>query len=205
MAAPVRDGSTPDRLLDEAEGLFARKGIQGVTTRELVEAAEQRNTSAVSYHFGSRDGLVRALLARRGAPIDAERGRLRAALDADPSVAELVGCLVDPWVATLSTPGGRAYVRIVDQLRGRFALWRTESDEVTASSLAGILTELEVVASGGRPVGAVERERVVGMIVLLTGMTADRARRLDDGDVVELDGTAFAATLAAMCAAVVIA
>ncbi|MCB1040403.1 MAG: TetR family transcriptional regulator, partial [Acidimicrobiales bacterium] len=49
--APVAH-ATRARLLDEAERLLARRGIEGVTTREIVEAAEQRNASAVSYHFG---------------------------------------------------------------------------------------------------------------------------------------------------------
>ena len=50
--------ATRDRLLDEAERLFARGGVQGVTTREITEAAQQRNTSAVTYHFRSRQGLL---------------------------------------------------------------------------------------------------------------------------------------------------
>ncbi|MCB1029682.1 MAG: TetR family transcriptional regulator, partial [Acidimicrobiales bacterium] len=34
------------RIVDEAERLFARRGIEGVATREIVEAAQQRNASA---------------------------------------------------------------------------------------------------------------------------------------------------------------
>ena len=45
--------ATRERLLDEAERLFARGGVQGVTTRQITEAAEQRNASAVTYHFRS--------------------------------------------------------------------------------------------------------------------------------------------------------
>ena len=73
--------TTRDRLLDEAEALFARTGVAAVTTREIVEAAEQRNTSAVSYHFGSREGLLRAILVRRGGPIDHQRGAMRDRID----------------------------------------------------------------------------------------------------------------------------
>ena len=72
--------TTRERLLDEAERLFARSSIPGVTTRQIVEAAQQRNTSAVTYHFGSRGGLLLELLARRGGPVDQHA---RVALDPD--------------------------------------------------------------------------------------------------------------------------
>jgi AcrR family transcriptional regulator len=176
--------------------------VQGVTTREITEAAEQRNTSAVSYHFGSRQGLLLTLLARRGGPVDAERGQRRAALDprGRPSVEELVSCLVVPYAALLHDEGGRAYLRIVAQLRGRFAAWRVESDAATTAHLARIMDEVEGRADAPP---AVRAERIVALIMLLTGSTAERARRIDDGADPELDHEAFVANLIAMCAAVV--
>ncbi len=39
-------------------------GIDNVSLAEIVRAAHQRNVSAVHYHFGSRDEILRALLAR---------------------------------------------------------------------------------------------------------------------------------------------
>jgi AcrR family transcriptional regulator len=191
---------TRERLLDEAEQLFARNGVQGVATRQIVEAAGQRNPSAVSYHFGSRQGLLLAILARRGGPIDDERGvRRDAAGDAAPTSA-LVDCLVGPYAALLDDEGGRAYLRIVAQLRGRFAAWRVESDVETTKHLARILDEIE-----SRPdaPSAIRRERVVGMIMLLTGAVAERARRIDEGADLDLTHEAFVDNLVDMCAAVV--
>ena len=46
----------PERLLREAERLFARRGLYQVKVREIIEAAGQRNVSALNYHFGSREG-----------------------------------------------------------------------------------------------------------------------------------------------------
>lgn len=171
-----------------------------MTTRQITEAAEQRNTSAVSYHFGSRQGLLRTLLARRGAPVDEERGRLRRALVGDPTTAELVACLVVPYASLLDDEGGRAYLRIVAQLRGRFAAWRVESDAATTRHLAEIMDEIERRADAPP---AVRAERVVALIMLLTGSTAERARRIDDGATPDLDHQAFVANLIAMCAAIV--
>ena len=143
MSTATAGPATRDRLLDEAEHLFARSSIAGVTTRQIVEAAGQRNASAVSYHFGSREGLLLELLARRGAPVDERRGELRSELGAQPAVAELVRCLVEPYCELLHTEQGRAYVRIVAQLRGRFAAWRVQSDSSTTVHLSAILDEIE--------------------------------------------------------------
>lgn len=43
---------------------FAEQGIQGASLRALGQAAGQRNTGAIHYHFGDRDALVAAVLAR---------------------------------------------------------------------------------------------------------------------------------------------
>jgi len=194
--------STRERLLDEAERLFARDGVQGVTTRQIVDAAEQRNTSAVTYHFGTRQELLLAILARRGAPVDEARGALRAAAGERPDVPALVACLVRPYAGLLDTEAGRAYVRIVAQLRGQFAAWRVESDAATTKHLARILDELEA-----RPDAAVavRRERVVALIMVLTGTVAERARRIDDGTGNDLSDDAFVDNLVAVCAAVMMA
>jgi AcrR family transcriptional regulator len=194
--------TTRERLLDEAERLFARSSIPGVTTRQIVEAAQQRNTSAVTYHFGSREGLLLELLARRGGPVDQRRGVLRSELGPDPSVPALVRCLAEPYCALLADEGGRSYLRIVAQLRGRFAAWRVESDTATSQHLSSILDEIE-----HRPdlPAALRRERVVALITVMTATTAERARRIDEGADPELDHPAFVANLIDMCAAVVLA
>ncbi|MEI2651382.1 MAG: helix-turn-helix domain-containing protein [Microthrixaceae bacterium] len=190
--------TTRDRLLDEAEALFARTGVAAVTTREIVEAAEQRNTSAVSYHFGSREGLLRAILVRRGGPIDHQRGAMRDELGEQPSLHDLVACLVVPYAAALADPGGRSYLRIVAQLRGRFAVWRVESDVTTTKGLARILDEIELRPDAS---AALRRERVVALIMVMTGTIAERARSIDEGLDPELSHDQFVANLVDMCSA----
>ncbi len=71
---PRDSTATKERLLREAERLFARRGLYQVTVREITEAAEQRNVSALSYHFGSREGLLDAILV---APRRPDRRRTR--------------------------------------------------------------------------------------------------------------------------------
>ncbi len=190
---------TRERLLDVAEALFARSTIAGTTTREITEVAQQRNASAVTYHFQSREGLLRAVLARRGGPVDEQRGLLRAHLGSSPKLVELVRCLVIPYSEMLHSDFGRSYVRIVAQLRGSFAAWRVQSDVATAKNLSAILGEIE---SFGPAEDSLRRERVINMIMLITAATADRARCIDEGITPELAHDAFVENLILVCAAV---
>ncbi|MBW2094605.1 MAG: CerR family C-terminal domain-containing protein [Deltaproteobacteria bacterium] len=48
--------NTRERILDEAEILFARRGYQAVSIREIIQAAHC-NLAAVNYHFGQKKNL----------------------------------------------------------------------------------------------------------------------------------------------------
>lgn len=50
--------------MDAALELFAANRISAVSMREIRIAAGQRNAAAVQHHFGSMDGLLRALVNR---------------------------------------------------------------------------------------------------------------------------------------------
>ncbi len=67
--------STGERILDAAEGLFARQSIRTTSLREITELAEV-NIAAVNYHFRSKDALLRAVYERSFQPLNAERLRL---------------------------------------------------------------------------------------------------------------------------------
>ena len=58
-AADIRSASeqTRDRLLNAAREVFSECGFQGATVREICRRADA-NIAAVSYHFGSKDGLL---------------------------------------------------------------------------------------------------------------------------------------------------
>jgi AcrR family transcriptional regulator len=55
---------TRSRLLEAAEQLFLEQDPAGVSVR-MINAAAGLNPGAVHYHFGSKDGLVLALLEER--------------------------------------------------------------------------------------------------------------------------------------------
>jgi len=58
-----RPMDTKDRLLDEALTLFARRGVDAVGVQEVVDAAGVTKPS-LYHHFGSKEGLVTALVDR---------------------------------------------------------------------------------------------------------------------------------------------
>jgi AcrR family transcriptional regulator len=72
----MEDATTKERLLNAAEILFAEDGIQATTVRAIAVRAGQSNVSAVNYHFGSKEGLIHALLARNLMPLIARRLQL---------------------------------------------------------------------------------------------------------------------------------
>ena len=56
--------STKERILSAAESLFARRGFEGASLRQLTTAAGV-NLAAVNYHFGSKEKLVEQIFRRR--------------------------------------------------------------------------------------------------------------------------------------------
>ncbi|WP_395110791.1 TetR/AcrR family transcriptional regulator [Actinomadura sp. SCN-SB] len=117
-AAP---SSTRERLLDAAQRLYARRGLDAVSLREINQAAGARNATAVQYHFGGRAGIVRAIFARYLPDVEARRHALLDAYESSESsgtdasgdrVRTLAGALVRPLAARLADPGGREFLQI---------------------------------------------------------------------------------------------
>ena len=68
----VAGTDTKERLLDAAERLYARDGIEAASLRGITAAAGA-NLAAVHYHFGSKEALTEAVFSRRIGPINEER------------------------------------------------------------------------------------------------------------------------------------
>ena len=116
--------TTPDAttsLITAAEQLFASRGIDGVSLREINREAGQRNTTSLQYHFGDRQGLLRAIMVKHGRQIDARRHELLDDYQAAgiPDIRRLVSAFVLPLVAKLDDPCGRNYLRIAAELVNR--------------------------------------------------------------------------------------
>lgn len=79
-AEPQRPLGKSDRtrmtLIRSAERLFGDFGIDGVGLRAISEAAHQKNNNAVQYHFGSKLGLLEAILEMREGQLEPQRKAL---------------------------------------------------------------------------------------------------------------------------------
>jgi AcrR family transcriptional regulator len=94
---------------------LAARGIDGVSLREINRASGQGNASAVQYHFGNRDGVVRAILDKHRRDTEPRRHALLDQYETAgaPSLRALSGALVVPMTAKLADPeGGRQYLQI---------------------------------------------------------------------------------------------
>jgi AcrR family transcriptional regulator len=112
--------SAKEQIVLVAERLFAARGIDGVSLRQIGSAAGNGNNSAVQYHFGSKDRLVQAVfeyrlprLHQRGSVVIAQRhpDDLRSWLECGIRVlleqSELEGSNYMSFVATLYQYGRR--------------------------------------------------------------------------------------------------
>jgi len=94
--------STRERILDCAERLFSEKGISGTSLRALTRAADV-NLAAVHYHFGSKEGLLDAVVERRAEPVNRERLAELADLERDgqPEVEAILRAFLAPGVRSV--------------------------------------------------------------------------------------------------------
>lgn len=111
---------TRERLLLTAERLFGERGLNGVSLREIVRAAGQRNASALHYHFGSREGLIEAIFKKRMLTIDQRRMEMLDQIEADGRTDDLraiAETIVWPLAELMSREeDGAHYVRFLTEI-----------------------------------------------------------------------------------------
>lgn len=120
---PRNADETRAQLIRAAERLFAERGVEAVSLREINREADQRNATALQYHFEDRDGLVNAILGKHERAIETSRHALldEIAADGEPNLHRLSAALVLPAAEKLSDrDGGRSYLRIVAQLINQY-------------------------------------------------------------------------------------
>jgi len=118
-AAEDEDG-TRDRILKTAERLFAERGFNGVSVRELAGAANV-NIASIGYHFRSKDGLLAEVYRRHCEPMIEERLRgLKAAsgLAGTARVAAIIAAFVRPALQQVDVAEGETFIRLRAVLSG---------------------------------------------------------------------------------------
>jgi AcrR family transcriptional regulator len=137
--------------MEAALDLLSERGDEGVSLRELTDAAEA-NVAAVSYHFGSLqallDGAIEDALERY---LDAQQQAV-SALGPESTLEEAAAAFARPMISAL-TKGGRdrAAIRIVaraaidppagwDRFDARFDQIRADVVQVLKAKLSGVKT-----------------------------------------------------------------
>jgi AcrR family transcriptional regulator len=186
---------TRDKLITIGQHLFAEQGVFRVPLRTVIEQAGQKNTSALHYHFGGREGLLNAIIDRHNIGIEAERAvmldELRTA-GRDGDLAAIVGTFVLPFARKLESVEGREFLRVVAQLSDLFDFW----DEGPPQTPAEAHTALVMMARSipDQP-AAVRHARVTTILMLVSDALALRARQIDQQRQLPLSNKAFIANL----------
>ncbi|GGA03887.1 TetR/AcrR family transcriptional regulator [Dyella caseinilytica] len=106
--------STKERILTAAEALFAQRGFEGASLRQLTAAAGV-NLAAVNYHFGSKDNLVEEVFRRR---LDQLNARRLAALkqvvgQPDATLEDVLAAFIRPALDLSHDGGGSLFMRVL--------------------------------------------------------------------------------------------
>ncbi len=177
----ARDATlTRARLIRAGERRLARDGVAGARLADIVRDAGQGNDSAVGYHFGSRQGLLEAIIERHLDTMETVRQVSLSSLD-DATVADVVRAIVLPTAELLRTEEGRDFLQIAEQLAG-WAGVRVGRPAlaIRGTAIAAQLARLEQLLREALPT-VIARERVAALVTFLTGSLAERARALDAG------------------------
>lgn len=110
---------TRRRILESGVEKFGTQGFRGTRLRELIEAAGV-NQAAVNYHFGSKEGLYRAILLEYAALLAKRRqalleGVLTSCGSRRPRVEDVLRAFIEPFFELRESPGGDAVGRFFEQ------------------------------------------------------------------------------------------
>lgn len=176
------------QILDAALRLFAAEGIAAVSLREIRIEAKQRNAGALHYHFGSKDGLLRALLERELPPLVARRRALLVEASAAPAedLRRVAAIFVLPF-AEMATGSEheRSVVQLINQLHDDVTLSFSQITDLVGDTAIGEAAALlrERLTAIPRDILS-ERITVANSIFLhaaaLRARGGSREQRLDD-------------------------
>ena len=165
-------------LLLTAERLYAERGLDGVSLREIAREAEQKNNSALHYHFGSKEALLDAIIRYRMAQVDALRNEYLDGSEAQgrTDLRAIVEALVRPLAHGLvSTRPNNHYNRFLAaaQIHPDIDLAAHASDEAQRG-FRRVYAKLERALPLLPP--ALLRQRYLTSIALITFSLADFER-----------------------------
>ena len=108
----ARSEVTRQTMMQAAGKLFAKNGIENVTVRAIVEASGQKNESALQYHFGNRQGLIREIHKFWSAAILKKRAAVVSEMGFPATLRDIVVIMFTPsFSLAAEDPAYRRYVK----------------------------------------------------------------------------------------------
>lgn len=170
------------RLKDEAQRLFATRGIDGVTVRDIANAADQKNPAAVGYHFGSKEALIRELIIDGAKMIDERRNTQLNALEKSGDaieISQIVAILVYPSINLAKQGETDTYNRFLRMLvMSHRALFHDALGDRWNSGYQRCLKHLRILMPSLSR--SMQNQRFIFLESYLGGMLCARETRLDD-------------------------
>jgi AcrR family transcriptional regulator len=193
---------TRQALVEAATQVFAEQGVFTASLVEVTRRAGQRNRGAVHYHFGSRDGLLAAVLEQHAPFLARREGELLALARTTPDdeLGPVLEAIVRPAVELAETsPSGRCYLVIVGELVEEYD--RLHPDVAAALRHTGgydvyALLEQRLPALDD----ALRSERLALVTSFILRSVADRARQAPNPGRAQLPTERFVRNLVAMAA-----
>ncbi|WP_280266994.1 TetR/AcrR family transcriptional regulator [Nocardia wallacei] len=179
-----------ERLILAAERLIAERG-QTVPLRDIAAAAGQRNNSAIQYHFGSRDGLITAVVEHRLATLEVRRLELLAEqAGSEESVHGLLEALVIPMLELSARHGIDHYARFLEQIRTHAAV--TDAANLGSEQRTSVRVIMRGLERGlpELPV-RLRHRRMRSLPTMLFALLADHERAVEAGRVAADDQGAW--------------
>ena len=142
----ARTVATRIRLMRAMEKLCAQHGVENVTVRAVVEAAGQKNESALQYHFKNRKGLIDAIHRSRFVQTQEKRRELLTqclANDSAPSVRVLCNLMVAPTFQLCRTDAGyRQWIKAFGAINASVRHPMMEEEVIEESNSIQIIAKL---------------------------------------------------------------
>jgi AcrR family transcriptional regulator len=190
MSEAASQGETA--LILAAERLFAEQGIDAVPLRHVNQAANQKNMSAAHYHFGSRDGLVEAVLLYRLPELDRRRAALLERPADSKDIAFHLDAFIRPLIQELMPRNeGNHYIRFMQQ----YERWRGDYELVRRLTPASVEIYDQLERLIGYLPAEVRRLRIGYLINMVHSVLATAEERLGTAEVSHAEIELIAANL----------
>ncbi|WP_246139401.1 TetR/AcrR family transcriptional regulator [Phaeobacter marinintestinus] len=175
------------RILDAAERVFAERGFDGASIRDIARAAGTQ-AGLVHHHGGGKEELFHQTVARRADELSGLRMDALAARKAggDLTVHDVVECFIAPYITVAQTGGPQwlAYARLVAWVSAD-PRWRDIAAECFDPTARQFIAEIAVLRPGADP------ERIAtGFVYSVAAMLAQLTSAWRIGALGDIEGDA---------------